>query len=83
MYEYKLAVQNMYRGEGIIWQNSCSFKLNAPELRTFVDHWKDSERNKGKGDEVVGDKNRRYDVAIIHLLEVSFVNLCAVLPRLT
>ena len=83
MYEYKLAVQNIYRGEGIIWQNGCTFKLNAPELRTFVDRWRDSEHNGGKGDKVVRDRNERYDVPIIHLLEVSFVDSRAALPRLT
>ncbi len=32
---------------------------------------------------MVGDRNERYDVAIIHLLEVSFVDSCAALPCLT
>ena len=83
MYKYKLGVQNMYIGEGIIWQNGCTFKLNAPKLGTFVDCWRDSEQNGGKRDKVVGDGNKRYDVAIIHLLEVSFLNLRSALPRLT
>ncbi len=73
----------MYRGKGIIWQNGCTFKLNAPELGTFVDRWRDSEHNGGKRDRVVWDRNERFDKAIIHMLEVSFVDLHSALPRLT
>ncbi len=79
----KLAIQKIYRGEGITWQNGCTFKLNAPELRKFSNCWKDSEHNGGKRDKVIEDGNERYDMAIIHLLEVSFVDLRAALPRLT
>ncbi len=83
MYKYKLAVQNIYRGEGLIWQNGCIFKLNSPELRTFVDCWRDLEHNGGEKHKVVEDRNERYDVAIIDLLEVSFFDLRADLSLLT
>ena len=73
----------MYRVESIIWQNGCTFKLNAPELCMIVDCGKDSGLNGGKEDKVVGDRNEEYDMEIIHLLEVSFVDSCAALPRVT
>ena len=57
--------------------------LNMPELRTFVDRWRYSKHNESKEDKVMGEINKRYDVVIFHLLEVSFVDSNRALSRLT